>query len=257
MVGYEYFLTPQIKIDMSDKKRRILFVSALVTILFLNSCTVYTPAIQSPVTIKEKGQIQADANISFSSILLLPLGFNGSIAYGISDNTSVQLSTNMKLFDYYEYDISAGNYFINKNKFRLGLFPGYSYGKIDYLDMSGDIMSLPMNDWTGNYHNFYLRLQSLIDLKILTLGIGAKTGLFLPNLLMDNTIVNKKAIITQPTLYIKPNIEFDKISCGLSLTYLSLNTLGSFQNYNHIHQNFYNPFIVAFGFSYKFDTIKK
>ena len=126
---------------MYTLKQRFFLMAIASAMVVLSGCTTYLPAIQPPVTIKEKGQIQADASVSFTSALLVPLGLHGSIAYGITDNTSVQLSTNMMLFDFSEYDICAGNYFINKNKFRLGVFPGYSHGRIDYMEKRGSFIS--------------------------------------------------------------------------------------------------------------------
>ena len=242
---------------MNNKKLRILCASAWWVLLLLNGCSVYSPAIQSPVITEKQGQIQIDGNASVSSELLFPPGAHGSLAYGITDNTSLQLSANMKLFHYTEIGISIGNYFINESKFRLGFFPGYSYGEVDYTDMNGDIMTGASHEdyWSGNYQNIYINLQSLFNLKIITLGVGAKTGLYFPDLMNNNRIENKKAIITQPTLYIKPNLKYDRFICALTVSYLSLNTVDGFRNYNDMHNYFYNPFTIAFGFGFKFDTL--
>lgn len=241
---------------MKNKKSKMHYIAVLAILLFFTGCSVYSPSIQSPITITEKGQIQTDANISFSNELFLRPGFHGSIAYGLSNNSSVQLSMSTKLFDFVNYEISTGNYFINTNFLRLGLFPGYSYGKINYEETNGDIMGARYTDkWSGNYHNVYLNLQSLINLKILTLGIGAKTGLYLPNLTFNNTLVNQRALSTQPTLYIKPNLKWDDtFNFGFSFTFLRLNTLDNFKNYNDLYKEFYDPFVVAFGLTYKFST---
>lgn len=237
----------------------VKYSAFLSTLLLLTQCSFYSPSISSPVVIDKKGQVQLDGNISVSNYLLTPIGFHGSVAYGIADNASAQLSASYISGCNNEFGGTVGYYYdLNKN-LKVGAFPGFNFGYVfldeEYVDIMGG--QSYTYSWRGNYLSPYFRLQFLFDNKYMTIGLGTKAGMYYPKLKVNNLPKNQNAFLLEPSIFIMPSLWNDDLRISINSSFSKLFSVNNGSvDYHGDYPLDYNNVIVSIGLNYRFSIAR-
>lgn len=191
----------------------------------ITSCAFYTPQLSAPVTVKEKGQLDADLGISVASNLLTP-GVTGSFAYAISDRYFTQIYTSALFNRNFHFQGLLGRRLLTTSHIDIRLSGGYFFGTVDLNDQS-DVFGPPIYT-KGSYQSYFGKLQwnTCLKDKRKNFGFTFLAGSFAPDLLIksfdEETMEDKsqyftdRAILYEPYFYYQYNAS-DKF--GVTFSY--------------------------------------
>lgn len=202
----------------SPRSLPVLQLVFLIPVL-LPGCSVYSPSVSPPVLITEKNEVQVDASISTSypgTYSFVPSGFNASIAYGIFDHTSIQVSASRILGGYNRIEMTTGYYLPFSNRFKIGFFPGLSHGHVFTWELVGYSMGIPEYvRWKGDYLAPSSKFQMLYKNEWIACGLGVKGSIYIPDISRSNTQLDPgNALLLEPSVFLIPSVA--KLPVGIT-----------------------------------------
>ena len=234
--------------------RYITYFIIFVTLIFIAGCNTYIsyPQIVSPQAvdiplIKEMGDLRVDVGGSFTGNKTLRSSeaidteewsvlpsVHGTISYGMSNMSALQMHANIGLFSMYYFQTALGIYKVLEKKTVFELYGGYGYGNGYY--------NTRMFKVRDDYHLAFAQFnigQTGLGAKHIDYGLGLRGGYLFCNF---EEPVNLKDVHKKNGWMVEPTVFFRfggrKVKFCTKVTYLWTQTLS---------KDFYYPLSVSMG----------
>ncbi|MBO7542082.1 MAG: hypothetical protein J6T33_10540 [Bacteroidales bacterium] len=231
-------------------KRRIKILS-LVAVLstFATSCIMYQPQAVDIPLINHQNDLRIDGSIGMGYLLGLFPTVNVTSSYGFNNWGAAQLHANWDLSRGYYLQAGVGGY-VPIDKFVIEGYLGYGYGYKYYC--KDDTVPNP-KEFFGNYQLPYAQINmGWVDLAKghIDLGLGLKTGYFIPDITdrwtshPDVKYITKESFLFEPQLFFRVGGEHLKFVIRVSMSIFPEEDDGP--------QVLYAPFGASVGLNYRF-----
>ena len=215
------------------KKKSIikLALPLLLTSLF-GSCVIYHPHNVDIPLLREKGEVDVDANFSLSAPLLGAPAFNGTVSFAPLNHVGIQAAVCMSNANSFYMQAAGGGFLPMGDNAVLEGYAGYGFGtSVHKSDISGENSYSKVH---GHYNLVFGQVNTgWVNLLggIFDIGFGFKGGLMMPNFEKDlvkasGEVVKEKEltdshVLLQPQFMVRMGWQQVKLSLNIGYAYLS------------------------------------
>jgi hypothetical protein len=208
-----------------------LALPLLLTSLF-GSCVIYHPHNVDIPLLREKGEVDVDANFSPSAPLLGAPAFNGTVSFAPLNHVGIQAAVCMSNANSFYMQAAGGGFLPMGDNAVLEGYAGYGFGtSVHKSDISGENS---YNKVHGHYNLVFGQVNTgWVNLLggIFDIGFGFKGGLMMPNFEKDlvhanGEVVKEKEltdshVLLQPQFMVRMGWQQVKLSLNIGYAYLS------------------------------------
>lgn len=208
-----------------------LALPLLLTSLF-GSCVIYHPHNVDIPLLREKGEVDVDANFSLSAPLLGAPAFNGTVSFAPLNHVGIQAAVCMSNANSFYMQAAGGGFLPMGDNAVLEGYAGYGFGtSVHKSDISGENS---YNKVHGHYNLVFGQVNTgWVNLLggIFDIGFGFKGGLMMPNFEKDvvhpnGEVVKEKEltdshVLLQPQFMVRMGWQQVKLSLNIGYAYLS------------------------------------
>jgi hypothetical protein len=178
------------------KKKSIikLALPLLLTSLF-GSCVIYHPHNVDIPLLREKGEVDVDANFALSAPLLGAPAFNGTVSFAPLNHVGIQAAVCMSNANSFYMQAAGGGFLPMGDNAVLEGYAGYGFGtSVHKSEISGENS---YNKVHGHYNLVFGQVNTgWVNLLggIFDIGFGFKGGLMMPNFEKDLVKANGEVV---------------------------------------------------------------